>query len=386
MANVLSLQFLVTALASEGTSLHSLGARQAGAFAPSTLARSSVIHKCPSIDDFLTPLNNNSSHSTPTTRPLQVDPYNSAVYTSISVSTMRHSSRVHTPESQDEASDSDGYTPSIAEKTTLRHSSRAHTPDFQDEASSSNGYTPSVVEEPTDERDGLLNSSINTLPVELRLLIFGHLFQRIRKLVIVPKTMAQSDSYRPTASSDGNSLFFTIKCPLARTCYQLNAEYAGGVMAQILSLKVPTLILHVLNFDFSHIIHELFSHFEDRHRQYFNARTGAIKINLKLTDSFFDRSAGEDGRFEWLEEKYNETTGLSEWIAWRAAEESAEREIAVTYKVTRNASVEGEQDREALRLFMLLFDPHSDDSGDVGDIVAAVGRFFTVAKRDQRIF
>jgi hypothetical protein len=54
--------------------------------------------------------------------------------------------------------------------------------------------------------------------------------------------------------------------------------------------------------------------------------------------------------------------------------------------VTRNASVEGEQDREALRLFMLLFDPHSDDSGDVGDIVAAVGRFFTVAKRDQRIF
>jgi hypothetical protein len=268
----------------------------------------------------------------------------------------------------------------------MRHSSRAHTPDMQDNASSSDGYTPSVEEETTNERNGFSDSLINTLPPELRIMVMQLLMQRLRKVAIVPKVMAQRDIYSPIASSDGPSLVFTTKCPLARTCYQLHTEYVSELRTQIFASKVPTLILHVLNFDFSPIIRELLYRFNDENREYFNARAGAISIRLKLTDSFFDRVAGENGRMEWLEEKYSETTGLSQWLAWRAAEESAGRKLAVTYKVTRNASVEGVEDREALRLFMLLFDPENDAPGDVGDIVEAVGRFFTVVRRDQRIF
>jgi hypothetical protein len=185
----------------------------------------------------------------------------------------------------------------------------------------------------------------------------------IQNLEIVPKAMTQKDHDSSTASPDGPSLVFRARCqPLARTCYHLHNDYAVAPKTMITTLEVPTLTVHVLNFDFSPFVQELFSRFEAAHRKHFNDRAGAITIRLTITPSFLEAAEGSDARFNWLE--------------WKTAEARAERDFPVAYKVTRNALIESNEDREALRLFMLLFDPLSNKDGDVCDIVKVVAKFF----------
>jgi hypothetical protein len=56
--------------------------------------------------------------------------------------------------------------------------------------------------------------------------------------------------------------------------------------------------------------------------------------------------------------------------------------------VKRNRDIESVEDMQALRMFMLLFDPYSDKDkdGDVGVVVQAMIRFFkAVEKRRSHI-
>ena len=294
--------------------------------------------------------------------------------------------RAHPPRLQDEDPSSSDDTPATIEDSTTRFLRHAHTSLSQNEDPSTNGDTAATTEEITIERNGLADSPFGTLPQEMRLMAIQPLVQNVRKIAVVPKAMAQKDSDDPISSSSGPSLFFATKSPLLSTCYHLNTDYTSALKTQINKLKVPTLILYVLDFDFSPITRELLSTFKDEQRKYYNSRAGAINIRLKITDSFFARAKGERERLAWLAQKSIETTGLSQWLAWRAAEKSAGREISVTYKVMRNASIESIEDREALRLFILLFDPQGKEEGDVGEIVEAVAKFFNVVKKATRDF
>lgn len=148
--------------------------------------------------------------------------------------------------------------------------------------------------------------------------------------------------------------------------------------------EVPSLHLHVRNFDFAPFINELFPKFEDSHRAYFNARPGAITIHLTLTPSFFSRGVGEQELMEWLAgrdlERTRWKTGFIQWLEWREVQEDAGKKVSVVYKLKRNADVEGVEDREALRMFLLLFDPLSKGEGELGGIWPEVRRVFKVIK------
>lgn len=244
---------------------------------------------------------------------------------------------------------------------------------------------PVIAQQPLQvSRPGLDNSPIHDLSVEMRLYIIQFRLPRLRKVAIVAKSLLQT-----RVAPSKPSLVFATKSALSKTCHDLHTLYARELESQVLSCKVPSLALHVRNFDFAPFTSELFPKFKASHRAYFNARPGAITIHLTLTPSFFSRGAGEKGRMLWLAEQelekdYGES-GLANWLEWRAAVEKAGRKISVVYKLERNAKLEGVEDREALRMFLLLFDPLSQGQGELGDIVQEVIRVFKVIKdREDR--
>lgn len=238
---------------------------------------------------------------------------------------------------------------------------------------------------PPKARDGLANSRINSLSQELRLAIIQLQLQDLRKVAIVPKSIIQRGIAIPTASSDEPSLVYTTESPLSKTCHDLHTAYSNELKSQVLSCKIPTLILHVHNFDFSPLINELFPSFEDVHREYFNARAGTVRIRLTITGSFFPLELGEAMRSDWLLEHENEQTGMKQWLEWRQAEEKAGRGVGVAYEVKREVGIEDVDDMEALRMFMLLFDPYSRGEGEIGDVVQAVIEFFAKVRQNRRI-
>ena len=202
--------------------------------------------------------------------------------------------------------------------------------------------------------------------------------QRLRKVSIVPKALIT-----PSATSAEHSLVYTTSSALAKTCYDLHTRYANELRSQVLSRKIPSLKLHVLDFNFAPFTHELFPAFAASHREYFNARPGAITIHLRLTESFFTRAEGEAGKLAWLAKRDGPDSGLKQWLEWREAEESAGRKVSVAYKVERNKKTEGEEDVEALRLFLLLIDPRSDEVGEVGDFMGAMVKHFKAVQKTK---
>ncbi|GAB7327199.1 hypothetical protein MBLNU13_g11103t1 [Cladosporium sp. NU13] len=234
------------------------------------------------------------------------------------------------------------------------------------------------------ERNGLADSLLKKFPSELRLSIIKRHMPRLRGIAVIPKSLTQQANATPIAASNEPSLVFTTTNPFIKTCHQLHTEYTSELRSSVLRREIPTLILHVHNFDFSPLIRELFPSFEDGHREYFNNRAGAIRIRLTITKSFFDRAPKEVGLLDWLEEQESEQTGLKQWLEWKQAEEEAGREISVAYEVKREEEIEHVDDMEALRMFMLLFDPYSRGEGEIGDIVQAVIEFFEKAAKSKK--
>jgi hypothetical protein len=237
--------------------------------------------------------------------------------------------------------------------------------------------------QPQIPRHGLDNSPLGALATELRRSIVELQLQNLRKVAIVPKSMLQGDD-DDALDPNEPSLVFATKAALSKTCHALHTEYAEELESQVLKCNVPNLALHVCDFDFTPLTRELFSKFKDSHRAFFNARAGAITIHLRLTPSFFERVDGENGRVVWLAgrdlQRRGKKNGLIQWLEWRKAEEKAGRKVSVAYRLERNYEVEGVEDREALRQFMLLFDPLSRGEGDIGRIVQEIIRVFKVIK------
>jgi len=277
--------------------------------------------------------------------------------------------------------------PASARKKTLAAPKR--TPSAQKDTDSAQENTPSAqinppvtAMQPQIPRHGLDNSPLGALATELRRSIVELQLQNLRKVAIVPKSMLQGDD-DDALDPNEPSLVFATKAALSKTCHALHTEYAEELESQVLKCNVPNLALHVCDFDFTPLTRELFSKFKDSHRAFF-ARAGAITIHLRLTPSFFDRVDGENGRVVWLAgrdlQRRGKKNGLIQWLEWRKAEEKAGRKVPVAYRLERNYEVEGVEDREALRQFMLLFDPLSRDEGDVGRIVQEIIRVFKVIK------
>lgn len=153
------------------------------------------------------------------------------------------------------------------------------------------------------EHNGLADSLLKIFPRELRLSIIKRHMPRLRRIAVIPKSLTQQANATPTAASNEPSLVFTTRNPFIKTCHELHTEYTGELRSSVLRREIPTLILHVHNFDFSHLIRELFSSFEDGHREYFNDRAGAIRICLNITKAFFARAPGEVGLLDWLEQR-----------------------------------------------------------------------------------
>lgn len=191
------------------------------------------------------------------------------------------------------------------------------------------------------------------------------------------------------ANPNEPSLVYTTKNLLSKTCYDMHTACGEELRSQVMSYKIPTLVLHVHDFDFTPFTRELFDKFEDTHREYFNELAGAIRIHLTITESFFTRAPGEAGRNEWLAKRESEkfqkkSEGLNQWLEWRRAEEEAGKGVTVTYVVERKRAIENVEDMEALRLFMLLFDPYSGVKGEISDIVEAVNEFIGKVRKDMR--
>jgi len=240
---------------------------------------------------------------------------------------------------------------------------------------------PVAAAQPQNDRNGLENSPIKTLPAELRLAIIQLQLQNPRKVAIVAKsTIDDEDDVVLAATSSESSLVFATRAALSKTCHDLHVRYADELESQVMSCKIPNLDLHVRDFDFAPFIRDLFRNFKDSHRAFFNAGPGVVTIHLTLTPSFFAREGGEIGKMRWLAGRDVQRTkneiGLSRWLKWRAAEEKAGRKVNVAYELKRNADVEGVEDREALRMFILLFDPYSKGEGEIGDIVREIIRVY----------
>jgi hypothetical protein len=275
--------------------------------------------------------------------------------------------------------------PAGATQRTLaapKHSVSApnNTPSALEKTVSAQDDSSVTAEQPPTNRNGLENSPIDSLPVELRLAIIQFRMQNLRKVTIVAKSLLQ----KKVNPSSKPALVFATKSALSKTCYDLHVQHATELESRFMKCEVPSMHLHVRNFDFEPFTSELFAKFEDSHRAYFDARPGAITIHLTLTPSFFSRGVGEKELMEWLAARDLERTlwknGLSQWLEWRAAQEEAGKKVSVVYKLKRNANVEGVEDREALRMFLLLFDPLGRGEGELGGIWPEVRKVFKELK------
>lgn len=267
----------------------------------------------------------------------------------------------------------------------MRYHRDAHNKSVQKKTPPAQNYPPVTAQQPPQDRDGLENSPLGNLAAELRLAIIQYRIQNLQKVGIVAKATLQDEDSPVSAASPGeSSLVFASRSALSKTCYELHTQYANQLQFQLMNCKIPSLALQVVDFDFSPFTRDLFPNFKDSHREYFNARPGAITIHLTLTPSFFARHEGERGRTMWLAlrdvEREQKKRGLSQWLEWRKVQEKAGKQVSVAYRLERNYAVEGVEDREALRMFLLLFDPLSKGEGELGGIWPEVRRVFKVIK------
>lgn len=200
------------------------------------------------------------------------------------------------------------------------------------------------------------------IPQDLRAVIIDFYVPNIPLAVLVPTALANltEDGDVEALEDAKETLICTTTDPLSRTCKDLHSEYATNLWAKVLYCKVPQLVVHVLDFDFSLAISELFSQFDDTSRSYFNSLRRVIHIGLTITRNFA---------------LLPNENGLDKWLQWRKQEENAGRKVKVDYQITLQTT-QGEEELESLRQFLLLFDPEGNEGGEVGGIMRRMKNFY----------
>jgi hypothetical protein len=263
----------------------------------------------------------------------------------------------------------------VANQQSIADSNEPNVSESHDDAHSSTDDTyittaPNGTAIP--ERNGLQNSPLGKFPPELLLCVNQLLMQNVRKVVVVPRVMTRKHSLDPLEDPNEPTLVFATKSPLAAASTHMHNEYVAGLQREILSLRFSRLELHVLDFDFSPIVCELLSHFDDTHREFFNARPCSITIHLTITSRFVNLP---------------DESGLQRWLKWRTAEGCAGRWIDIDWKIREKSSIKTANDMEALSFFMLLFDPTSEGEvdADVFDIMETLNKFFASFLAKQQL-
>ncbi|KAM0710940.1 hypothetical protein Q7P35_001678 [Cladosporium inversicolor] len=218
-------------------------------------------------------------------------------------------------------------------------------------------------------RHGLDTCPLGRLATELRQDILHRATSSITKVIIVPRALTRETPITPALRHDEPELVLITTAPISKTCTQLSEDYTTALKSQLRNCHASTIVLHVLDFDFTPFTREVFGQFSDEQRAFYNQRPRTIRIEMTITDAF---ALLPDER------------RLESWLQWRAAEESAGRGVRVYYTVRKESSTTGVNDMESVRYSMLLIDPYYDEmEGDVGKIMEAMRKWFQRVADDR---
>lgn len=200
---------------------------------------------------------------------------------------------------------------------------------------------------------------------DVRTVIIDFCVGNIHTAVLVPTALVNltEDGYIKPLEDAEETLICTVKRkdhPFPRTCKQIHSEYASNMWAKILNCKVYRLVVHVVDFDFSLAISELFSQFDKASRDHLNSWKGEIHISLTITPGFA---------------LLPQRAGLDKWLEWRRQEEQEGRMVDVDYEISP-ATTQGKEEMKSLRFFLLLFDPEGKEGGDIGGMMRILRVFY----------
>jgi hypothetical protein len=265
------------------------------------------------------------------------------------------------------------YTPPALKQITTTHSSNS----MSDESNDSYTPTPSPSPPPVPPPDGRTaqewdrakylalelafdNEDMEAI-AETRLRLHAH------RIVARPSTMDDPLSYTP-ASDNGPWLLDenlrVLSRPKDKVMYTnmatLNA-YDHAIKRKIRVGEIKELIIHVLNFDFSLAIREIFSKFEPEARAFYQSRntvfgSDKVKIWLTVTPEFTR---------QWY------PSLLQKWLDWRDEERAAGRDFYILYAVSKSTKNLSMDELENFRQFLHFIDPDGDIPGDMGGIMKA---------------
>jgi hypothetical protein len=239
---------------------------------------------------------------------------------------------------------------------------------------SDDSYTPSPSPSPPPSGGRTAQEWDNEKQLVFQLAFFGagsiaetRLQQHADRIVARPTTTDLPLSYSQVVANGPWELDENMRIlsrPKDRVMYTnmatLNA-YEHAIKRKIRVGEIKQLIIHVLNFDFTLAIREIFSTLEPEARAFYQScnilpGTDKIKIWLTVTPEFAR---------DWY------PSLLQGWLDWREEERAAGRDFYVLYAVsqsTRNLSMD---ELENFRQFLHFIDTDGDMPGDMGGIVHA---------------
>ena len=189
--------------------------------------------------------------------------------------------------------------------------------------------------------------------------------QHTRRIVAKPSTMFETSYTDPPW--EFNEFLRIIPRPKDRAMYTNNdtvGAYNHAMLRQIRVGEIKNLIIHVLNFDFSLAVCEIFSLLEPQARALYHSRntgTDRVKIWLTVTPEFARN---------WY------PSLLQKWLDWRHEERVAGRGFWVQYAASRGNEELSLHELENFRQFLHFVDPDGDMPGDMGGIMAAMKVWF----------
>lgn len=226
-------------------------------------------------------------------------------------------------------------------------------------SSDDDSYT-TTESESSEPQHATAGRSLMDMPENVRYMII-ELHQANDQLVeLLPTAMTKmtTDGYIAPLNTPEETLLCITKDPLTRVCKTIHLEYARSLWAKVANCKIPELLVHVLNFDFSFAISELFTKLSDTARLHYSGPNCQINICMTFTRGF---AALPDAG------------GIDRWLEWRRQEQSAGRHFAVTYEIGVETTQRAAE-LESLRYFTELYDP---SGGDSGGILAAMDIYYS---------
>jgi hypothetical protein len=195
--------------------------------------------------------------------------------------------------------------------------------------------------------------------------------QHARRIVARPSTMDNPLSYSEVSDNgpwilDENLV--VLSRPKDKVMYTNKATlsaYDDALKRKIRVGEIKELIIHVLNFDFTLAIREIFSKLEPEARALYQSRNtlagDKVKIWLTVTPEFAQRW------YPSLPQK---------WLNWRDEERAAGRDFYVLYAVSESTKKLSMDELENFRQFLHFVDTDGDMPGDMGGIMQAYQRWY----------